>query len=118
MMRLLFLCLLLLLPASAAALREFRNSSELEGSADDSDDEDYVEREASNNLNLNAGPGKTTGVEGNSDEGYMIIIVIAGVVLALSVAAVVTILIVKRKMQQQEQGIYSVPIEQDHKGSV
>lgn len=89
--------------------------------------------EASANLNLNAGPGKTTGVEGNSgkkylncnylyivmykndfkcqhlqvihnvivlipffffsglsDEGYMIIIVIAGVVLALSVAAVVS----------------------------
>lgn len=86
---------------------------------------------ASTNLNLNAGPGKTTGVEGNSgkkylncnylyivmyendfkcqhlqvihnvnvlipfffglsDEGYMIIIVIAGVVLALSVAAVVS----------------------------
>ncbi|XP_047453921.1 uncharacterized protein si:dkey-262k9.2 isoform X2 [Mugil cephalus] len=107
MMRLLFLCLLLLLPAAADV------ADLVEGSADDdADDEDYT-----SDLNSVPVPDKTKGKE---EEGQMtlIIIIVAAVVLSLTVATVVTILLVRRHVHNRQQGIYSVPIEQDQKGAI
>lgn len=115
MMRLLFLCLLLLLPAASAV------SEEIEGSADsDVDDEDLYQTEKSpldNGLDPGT-PGKTRGAEDDSDKLTLIIIVVAATVLALSVAAIVTIILVRRQMHKRQQGIYSVPTEQDQKGAI
>ncbi|KAM9310774.1 uncharacterized protein KZ484_026596 isoform 4-T4 [Pholidichthys leucotaenia] len=106
MTRLLFLCLLLLLPAAAAVY---------EGSAGDEldDDEDNVRR---GKMPITFAD-KTTGVE-DSARVTLIVIIVAATVLALSVAAVVTIIVIRRKMHSRQQGIYSVPTEQDQKGAI
>ncbi|XP_034553023.1 uncharacterized protein si:dkey-262k9.2 isoform X2 [Notolabrus celidotus] len=116
MMRLLFLCLLLLLPAATVL------SEEIYGSGDEGlDDEDLYNR-IDNSVNHAAGSNvdKTTGAEGASEENkFTLIVIIAAVaVLTLSVAAIVTIMLVRRRMQYRQQGIYSVPTEQDQKGAV
>ncbi|KAM6994977.1 uncharacterized protein LKV04_007276 [Tautogolabrus adspersus] len=63
---------------------------------------------------------KTTGVDEKSEDNKFILIIVitALTVLTLSVAAIVTVLLVRRKMQYREQGIYSVPTEQNQKGAV
>ncbi|KAM9353707.1 uncharacterized protein ABDE67_006099 [Symphorus nematophorus] len=114
MMRLLFLCLLLL-PAATAV------SEESEGSADgDEDDEDLLEVDS---FIPNRGQpasdsfaDKTTGEENSSDQLTLIIIIVAVTALTLSVAAIVTVMLVRRHMHVRQQGIYSVPTEQDQKG--
>ncbi|XP_060906693.1 uncharacterized protein si:dkey-262k9.2 isoform X1 [Labrus mixtus] len=119
MMRLLFLCLLLLLPAATAV------SEVTEGSGDfDVDDEDLVGRNVISDI-LRDHPSvsnadKTTGVDETSEDNKftLIIVITAVTVLTLSVAAIVTIMLVRRKMQYREQGIYSVPTEQDQKRAV
>ncbi|XP_037639929.1 uncharacterized protein si:dkey-262k9.2 isoform X1 [Sebastes umbrosus] len=117
MMRLLFLCLLLLLPAATAV------SEEIEGSADDLDDDDEdmfvqkIEQDQSAELH-NQGADKTTGVEESPSQLTLIIIIVAVVVLTLSGAAIVTTLLVRRHMKNRERGIYFVPTEQDQKGAV
>nr|XP_046255488.1 uncharacterized protein si:dkey-262k9.2 isoform X2 [Scatophagus argus] len=116
MMRLLFLCLLLLLPAATAV------SEEDEGSADeDVDDEDLIEGKTviphgRSNIGSDSLAGKTTGTEESSDHFTLIVIVVAVTTLTLSVATLVTIMLVRRHMHSRQQGIYSVPTEQDHKG--
>ncbi|XP_041649024.1 uncharacterized protein si:dkey-262k9.2 isoform X2 [Cheilinus undulatus] len=116
MMRLLFLCLLLLLPAASV-------SEDTEGSGDAGvDDEDLYEKNVSgisDKTFFGSNAGKTTGVEDQSEENKftMIIIITAVAVLTLSVAAIVTIMLVRRNMQYRQQGIYSVPTEQQ-KGAV
>ncbi|XP_035527671.1 uncharacterized protein si:dkey-262k9.2 [Morone saxatilis] len=119
MMRLLFLCLLLLLPAATAF------SEEDEGSADgglENDDEDLNGplKQIPDVFTADY-PGslsdKATGVEG-SDQLTMIIIIVAVTALTLSVAAVVVIMLVRRRMHKRQQGVYSVPAEQDQKGAV
>ncbi|XP_056236696.1 uncharacterized protein si:dkey-262k9.2 isoform X1 [Seriola aureovittata] len=119
MMRLLFLCLLLL-PAATAG------SEEKEGSADDDiDDEDLYGKTGAGFPDVHSkraqGPtfvDKTTGEEEKSDQLTLIIIVVAVAVVALSVAAIVTIMLVRRRMHSRQQGVYSVPTEQDQKGAV
>ncbi|XP_042346031.1 uncharacterized protein si:dkey-262k9.2 isoform X2 [Plectropomus leopardus] len=114
MMRLLFLCLLLLLPAATAV------SDDLEGSTDDGledDDEDLHSQDVSPELG-NSAADKTTGVEKTEDQFTLIVIVVAVAVLALSIAAIVTVMLVRRHMHNRQQGIYSVPTEQDKKGAV
>ncbi|XP_065813716.1 uncharacterized protein si:dkey-262k9.2 isoform X2 [Labrus bergylta] len=114
MMRLLFLCLLL--PAATAV------SEVTEGSGDFGvDDEDLIGRagvlwEHPSGSNAD----KTTGVDETSEDNKftLIIVITAVTVLTLSVAAIVTIMLVRRKMQYREQGIYSVPTEQDQKRAV
>ncbi|XP_071324447.1 uncharacterized protein [Trachinotus anak] len=118
MMRLLFLCLLLLLPAATAL------SEESEGSADDDmDDEDLYGKAGSPEVQSKHSRdstvvGKTTGEEEKSDQLTLIIIVVAVAVVALSVAAIVTIVLIKRRIHSRQQGVYSVPTEQDQKGAV
>ncbi|XP_053289541.1 uncharacterized protein si:dkey-262k9.2 isoform X1 [Pleuronectes platessa] len=138
MMRLLFLCLLLLLPAASAA------SEDTEGSGvDEMDDEDLTtkkgvaipnsggssvldkttgEEDKSGVAIPNSGGStvldKTTGEEDKSDQLTVIIIIVAVCVLALSVATIITVLFVRRRMHSRQQGIYSVPAEQDNKGPV
>uniref|UniRef100_UPI0037E7D46B uncharacterized protein isoform X1 n=2 Tax=Semicossyphus pulcher TaxID=241346 RepID=UPI0037E7D46B len=119
MMRLLFLCVLLLLPAATAV------SEEIEGSADGGvDDEDLYEKrvipDVSGGRASDSNADKTTGVEETTEENKMtlIVIVVAVTVLTLSVAAIVTIMLVRRRMQYRQQGIYSVPTEQNQKGGV
>ncbi|KAM4568455.1 uncharacterized protein V3H82_012640 isoform 1-T3 [Fundulus diaphanus] len=114
MMRLLFLCVLLLLPAATVLSEEF------EGSADESDDEDMIVRK-----DVRFHTKQETPYEGShSDESRQespipIPIIIAVVVLvALSVIAVVAIMLMKRRKLKQQQGIYSVPVEQNHKEAV
>ncbi|XP_070768715.1 uncharacterized protein [Enoplosus armatus] len=118
MMRLLFLCLLLLLPAATAVSEE--NEGSADGGLDDDDDEDLyknvttdVPRKQSPGLVV----GKNTGVEETTDQFTLIVIVVAVTVLTLSVATIFTIMLVRRHMHRQ-QGIYSVPAEQDQKGAV
>ncbi|CAJ1061664.1 uncharacterized protein si:dkey-262k9.2 isoform X1 [Xyrichtys novacula] len=118
MMRLLFLCLLLLLPAATV-------SQDQEGSGDDGvDDEDgyldTVGSDKSDNRAAGTNVDKTTGVEDSTEDNkFTLIVIIAAVaVLTLSVAAIVTIMLVRRHMQYRQQGIYSVPAEQDQKGAV
>ncbi|XP_060936618.1 uncharacterized protein si:dkey-262k9.2 [Limanda limanda] len=118
MMRLLFLCLLLLLPAASAA------SEDTEGSADDGiDDEDFTPRKGIPvghipNSSDSTVLDKTTGEEEKSDQLTVIIIIVAVCVLTLSIATIITVIFVRRRMNSRQQGIYSVPAEQDHKGPV
>ncbi|XP_069552330.1 uncharacterized protein [Brachyistius frenatus] len=111
MMRLLFLCLLLLLPTAA---------EDIEGSAnDDLDDEDFVKKTVAREENIaDSNLDKTTGVDETSNQLTLIVIVVAVTVLTLSVAAIVAIILVRRQMHNRQQGIYSVPAEQDQKGAV
>ncbi|XP_070691147.1 uncharacterized protein [Pempheris klunzingeri] len=116
MMRLLFLCLLLL-PAATAV------SEETEGSADAGlDDEDLFVKDVNPGVNAKLPSGsavdRTTGVEGSSDQFTLVVIIVAATVVTLSVAAVITIMLVRRHMHSRQQGIYSVPTEQDQKMAV
>ncbi|XP_044063566.1 uncharacterized protein si:dkey-262k9.2 isoform X2 [Siniperca chuatsi] len=115
MMRLLFLCLLLL-PAATAV------SEDNEGSADgDSDDEDLnalvviTTDPPTDDIAL---IDKAKSVEDTADHFTLIVIVVAVTVLTLSVATISTIILVRRHMHNRQQGIYSVPTEQDQKVSV
>ncbi|XP_070823268.1 uncharacterized protein [Chaetodon trifascialis] len=116
MMRFLFLCLLLLLPAATAV------SEEVEGSADGGvDDEDLHEEEilipdVRGSLASGSLVDKTTGADKTSDQFTMIVIIVVVTALTLSVAAIVTIMFVRRHMHSRQQGIYSVPTEQEQKG--
>uniref|UniRef100_A0A096MDJ5 Syndecan/Neurexin domain-containing protein n=1 Tax=Poecilia formosa TaxID=48698 RepID=A0A096MDJ5_POEFO len=118
MMRLLFLCVLLLLPAATVL------SEDLEGSADDyigsyskdSDDEDIAK-----SREIPQVEGSQAENEGTKEgQSQMTLIVIAAVVavVALSVIAVAAIMLMKRQKLKQMQGIYSVPTEQNEKGTV
>ncbi|XP_058504293.1 uncharacterized protein si:dkey-262k9.2 isoform X1 [Solea solea] len=114
MMRLLFLCVLLLLPAATAV------SDESEGSGDDdTDDEDLSKINDVHNKHSRGSStvDKTTGEE-NTDQLVLVITVVAVAVVALSVAAIVAVMLVRRRMHSRQQGVYSVPTEQDHKGGV
>ncbi|CAG6015678.1 unnamed protein product [Menidia menidia] len=97
MMRLLFLCLLLLLPASA-----------------DTDDEDLIGKLGVHETNAD----KTKGTDEASNQITMIVIIVAVTVLTLSVAAIVAVMLARRQMNIRQQGIYSVPTEQDQKGAI
>ncbi|CAL8248756.1 unnamed protein product [Lota lota] len=112
MMLLLLLCLLL--PATTAL------SKELEGSADDSDDEDLVRNVDIKNSFTEYDPDmdKATGVSEPSDQFVGIVVGVGVAVVALSVAVIVAILLVRHNMQRRQQGVYSVPAEQGQKGSV
>ncbi|CAN9514345.1 unnamed protein product [Ophioblennius macclurei] len=113
MMRLLFLCLLLLLPAAAAV------TEDAEGSAEGdvvTDDEDLTRIMVHDVLSDASTVDKTTG-EG-PDQLLPIVIGVALTVLALSVVAIVAIILVRRKTHNRQQGIYSVPTEQDQKGPI
>ncbi|KAK9513630.1 hypothetical protein VZT92_027146 [Zoarces viviparus] len=110
MMRLLFLCLLLMLPAAPAV------SEDNEGSADGEpvdDDEDFEPITA-----VDDGSRKSAGEKDTPDNFTLIIIVVAVVVLTLSGAAIITVLLVRRHLHNRQQGIYFVPTEQDQKGAV
>ncbi|XP_059920299.1 uncharacterized protein si:dkey-262k9.2 isoform X1 [Gadus macrocephalus] len=111
MMLLLLLCLLL--PSSTAL------SKEVEGSADDPDDEDLIGAVDVQPINEFQDPdmGKTTGGE-ESDQFVGIVVGVAVAMVALSVAVIIAILLVRRNMQRRQQGVYSVPADQDQKVSV
>ncbi|XP_056900746.1 uncharacterized protein si:dkey-262k9.2 isoform X2 [Takifugu flavidus] len=112
MMRLLFLCLLLLLPTTTAA------SDDVEGSADgDVDDEDLNEDpDFLEKYGSGLGVAGSMGDEERADNFIMVVIVVAVAALTLSVAAIVTVMLVRRHMRRQQQGVYSVPVEQHQKG--
>lgn len=107
-MRLLLLCLLL--PTATAY------SEDLNGSGDGPDDEDLFR--AVNYDDLVGSPDKTTGEDSDSDQITLTIIVVAVVVVALSIAAIIGFILVRRRMNKHQQGIYSVPIDQDKKEAV
>ncbi|KAM8826291.1 uncharacterized protein ACB058_019633 [Synchiropus picturatus] len=113
MMRLLFLCALLLLPAATVLSEDIEASGN-----DDQDDEDIYNDTVRNNLG-SAGSviDKTTGAD-TTEQLTVVVIVVAVTVLALSVAAIVAIMLVRRHMHRRRQGIYSVPTEQHHKAAV
>lgn len=71
-----------------------------------------------NTLDPHSVVDKATGVKGTMDHLTLIVIVVAVTVLTLSVATVVSIMLVRRRMHRRQQGIYSVPTEQDQKVSV
>ncbi|XP_038125454.1 uncharacterized protein si:dkey-262k9.2 isoform X2 [Cyprinodon tularosa] len=108
MMRLLFLCALLLLPAAIVLSEDF------EGSADDSDDEDMVQ---SRNMDFVGGAPPEND---NPQESQMTLIIIAvlGTAVALSVIAIGAVFLMKRQKLKQQQGIYSVPTEQNQKETI
>lgn len=110
MMRLLFLCVLLLLQATTV------HSEEFEGSADDSDDEDLVKTKRIPMVKGSHGENEDTAK--TSSHMTVIIIVVAVAVTALSIIAVVAVMLMKRQKLKQQQGIYSVPIEQNHKEAI
>lgn len=110
MMRLLLLCLLL--PTATAY------SEDINGSGDESDEENDDEIFPTLNTKFGGSPGKATGEDSDSDQITLTIIVVAVVVLVLSVAAVIAYILVRRRMNKQQQGIYSVPIDQDKKEAV
>ncbi|XP_061531071.1 uncharacterized protein si:dkey-262k9.2 isoform X4 [Phycodurus eques] len=115
MMRFLLLCLLLPTPTVF--------SDEIEGSAvDGQDDEDLFEEyeitEVQDRNNSDTFVDKTKGAEDKTDHYTLIVIIVAVSVLTLSVAAIVAVMLVRRRMHKQQQGIYSVPTEQDQKGAV
>ncbi|XP_068614843.1 uncharacterized protein si:dkey-262k9.2 [Brachionichthys hirsutus] len=111
MIRLLLLCLLLL-PATTAV------SKDIEGSADgDQDDEDLIKEKVSAVVLGKQAPDTLPDVdeEDKTDQFTLIVIIVAVTALTLSVAAIVTIMLVRRRMNNRQQGIYSVPTEQNHK---
>ncbi|XP_061677228.1 uncharacterized protein si:dkey-262k9.2 isoform X2 [Syngnathoides biaculeatus] len=115
MMRFLLLCLLL--PTATVF------SDEIEGSAADvQDDEDLFEgdemTEDQDKNDLDTFVDKTKGAEDNTDQYTLIVVIVAVSVVTLSVAAIVAVMLVRRRMHKQQQGIYSVPTEQDQKGAV
>ncbi|TDH11976.1 hypothetical protein EPR50_G00066220 [Perca flavescens] len=81
--------------------------------APDNDDEDFERTEIPK---LGAAADKNTGLK--EEQTTMIVIIVAAVALALSVAVIVAIVLVKRHKYNRQQGIYSVPTEQDQKGAV
>lgn len=108
MMRLLLLCLLL--PTATAY------SEDLNGSGDGSDDEDlYRATKVGDSLAI---PDKSSGEDSESDQITLTIIVVAVVVVALSVAAIIGFILVRRHKNKHQQGIYTVPIDQDKKEAV
>ncbi|CAL8261142.1 unnamed protein product [Boreogadus saida] len=112
MMLLLLLCLLL--PFSTAL------SKEVEGSVDDSDEEedDTTIRPVDERTTIQVpNSGRNTGEE-KSDQFVGIVVGVAVAMLALSVAVVIAILLVRRNMQRRQQGVYSVPADQEQKVSV
>lgn len=115
MIRLLFLCLLLLRPAV---------SKEEDGSGlgDDDDEGDVLEEDVSTDLGQESSSVDTTRGEkdksGEGDQITLIVIVVAATVVALSVSAVAITMLVRRHMLKRQQGIYSVPTEQDQKAAV
>lgn len=114
MIRVLFLCLLLL-PATNAV------SEENEGSANGVlDDEDLIEEDTGiADVLAKQAPDSLPDIseDETSDQFIMIVIIVAVTALTLSFAAIVTIMLVRRHMHRRQQGIYSVPTEQNHKGA-
>ncbi|XP_056457939.1 uncharacterized protein si:dkey-262k9.2 [Gadus chalcogrammus] len=95
-------------------------SEEFEGSADQPDDEDLIpavdvkpKKEFHDRFDM----GKTTGEE-ESGQFVGIVVGVAVAMVALSVAVIIAILLVRRNMQRRQQGVYSVPADQDQKVSV
>lgn len=113
MMRLLLLCLLLPTATAYSEDREDPNGSGY-GDADDDDVDELFPTRSS----IAGNPDKATGEDNDSGQITLIVIVVAVVVVALSVAAVITYILVKRRMNKQQQGIYTVPIDQDKKEAV
>ncbi|XP_004077853.1 uncharacterized protein LOC101173652 [Oryzias latipes] len=111
MMRLLFLSLLLLLPAASA-------SDDTEGSASfESDDEDMPTMKTHGGV-VGSFPKRdqSTGSTEDSKEGQVLVIAIVAVVAVLVLTIViVAVVCVRRRKLNQEQGIYTVPTEQGHK---
>ncbi|XP_047216593.1 uncharacterized protein si:dkey-262k9.2 isoform X6 [Girardinichthys multiradiatus] len=109
MMRLLFLCVLLLLPAATV------HSEEFEGSANDSDDEDLDE--------INGTPfaeGSQAENKSQENDGQTALIISVAVVasVVLLVTAITAIMLKKRQKLKQQQGIYSIPTEQNQKEAI
>ncbi|KAM9852373.1 uncharacterized protein ACBR49_005454 [Aulostomus maculatus] len=114
MMRLLFLCLLLLLPAATAL------SEEAEGSAiDGMDDEDlYDKTDTRRKSDTDSLMDKAKGSEGSTGNSLLIIIITGVTVMTLLAGAIVAVILVRRRMHNRQQGIYGVPTEQNQKGAV
>ncbi|XP_043973455.1 uncharacterized protein si:dkey-262k9.2 isoform X2 [Gambusia affinis] len=110
MMRFLFLCVLLLLPAATVL------SEDLEGSADDSDDEDFVMRK--HIPHVEGSQAENEGTKENPSQMTLIVISVVVAVVALSIIAVAAVMLMKRQKLKQQQGIYSVPTEQNEKGTI
>ncbi|KAF7665754.1 hypothetical protein LDENG_00132500 [Lucifuga dentata] len=116
MIRLLVLCLLL---HAATASSEVTEGSGGEGI----DDEDLYNEKLSPGQTSNLGksaPGSTVdrSTGETSDQFSLIVIAIAVTLLALSVAVVIAVMLARRHMHNRQQGIYSVPTEQDQKAPV
>ncbi|KAM8869123.1 uncharacterized protein AB9W97_016630 isoform 2-T2 [Spinachia spinachia] len=114
MMRLVFLGLLLMLPAATAV------SEDTEGSADNglSDDEDlYTTQSIAVNRGVES-PGEVAGVKDAADHLTMIIIIVAVAAVILSGVVIITVLLVRRRLHNRQQGIYFVPTEQDKKEAI
>ncbi|XP_077455459.1 uncharacterized protein LOC144073482 isoform X1 [Stigmatopora argus] len=115
MMPLLLLCLLL--PTATVFSEEF------EGSAIDGfDDEDALEENEIDGVqdtdDLELFIDKSKDQDNTTDQLTLIVIIGAVTMLTVSVAAVVAVMLVRRRKHKQQQGIYSVPTEQDQKGAV
>ncbi|KAF6739620.1 hypothetical protein FQA47_004901 [Oryzias melastigma] len=112
MMRLLFLSLLLLLPAASALSTKYEGSGHSDSEYGDDDDYDAVPMTS---IPLGKVVDKSPGSE-NSNEGQVLVIaiVVAVAVLVLTIV-IVAVTCVRRRMQNREQGIYTVPTEQNHK---
>ncbi|XP_040020690.2 uncharacterized protein LOC120810314 isoform X1 [Gasterosteus aculeatus] len=115
MMRLVFLGLLLMLPAATAV------SEDTDGSADGGigaiiDDEDLFVQE-SRDLDGES-PGEVAGVKEAADHLTMIIIIVAVAALILSAVVIITVVLVRRRLHNRQQGIYFVPAEQDQKEAI
>ncbi|XP_047216591.1 uncharacterized protein si:dkey-262k9.2 isoform X4 [Girardinichthys multiradiatus] len=122
MMRLLFLCVLLLLPAATV------HSEEFEGSANDSDDEDLDEINGIQaKKKMTEETSRTPFAEGSQAEnksqendGQTALIISVAVVasVVLLVTAITAIMLKKRQKLKQQQGIYSIPTEQNQKEAI
>lgn len=108
---LLLLLLALLLPATTVL------ADEVEGSGNDIDDEDLV---VSQGTMLDYVPDidKATGATEGSDNFTVIVIAVAVAVVALAVVVIVAIHLVRRHTHRRQQGVYSVPTDQDQKVSI
>ncbi|XP_057690271.1 uncharacterized protein si:dkey-262k9.2 [Corythoichthys intestinalis] len=115
MMRLLLVCLLL--PTATVFSEEFEGST-FEGF----DDEDALEENVIEGV-LDTDDSemiidKSKGPNDKTDQFTLIVIIGTVSVLTVSVTAIVAVMLVRRQMHKQQQGIYSVPTEQDQKGAV
>ncbi|XP_065136739.1 uncharacterized protein [Paramisgurnus dabryanus] len=119
MLRLLFV--FLILRCAAVASEDIESSGKC---GDENSDDECDETAISRRLPMNDNPGLDQRSKGEMDEskadekGTLIIVIAAVSVVALAIVAVIAIVFFRRYLRSQEQGVYTMPVDQVQKAAV